>query len=103
MKILKNVIDVSNLEEIIYKSLPLQGCIEIQNDEAGKEHAWHEHSNDETILILKGSLNFYAEGVEQKCYAGDVVHLPSGTKHGSIALDTGAVYMIAFQSLGFLS
>jgi hypothetical protein len=94
MKIIKNAIDVSDLDEFIYKALPSQGCVEIQNDAAGKEHTWHQHPNDETI---------YADNIEQKCYAGDAVLLPMGTRHGSIALETGAVYMISFQFLEFLS
>jgi mannose-6-phosphate isomerase-like protein (cupin superfamily) len=103
MKIIKNAIDVSDLDEFIYKALPSQGCVEIQNDAAGKEHTWHQHPNDETILILNGGLSFYADNIEQKCYAGDAVLLPMGTRHGSIALETGAVYMISFQFLEFLS
>lgn len=102
MKIIKKAIDVNSLNEFIYKVLPDQGYVEIQNDIAGKEHVWHQHPNDETILVLKGGLSFYADGVEQNCYAGDAVLLPSGTMHGSIALETGAVYMIAFQILEFL-
>lgn len=61
------------------------------------------YPNDEIILVLKGGLSFYTSSAEQNCYAGDLVLLPSGTKHGSIALETGAVYMIAFQFLEFLS
>lgn len=61
------------------------------------------YPNDEIILVLKGGLSFYTSSAEQNCYAGDLVLLPSGTRHGSIALEIGAVYMIAFQFLEFLS
>ncbi|MGL4766510.1 MAG: cupin domain-containing protein [Formosimonas sp.] len=99
MKVVHNAVNVESLNDIIYKSLPAQGCVEIQNDSAGKEHSWHQHQNDETILILKGGLNFYADGFERNCYAGDIILLPAGTRHGSKALENGAVYMIAFQLL----
>ena len=84
---------------LIQSLLPDQGCIEVQRDVAGKEHAWHQHDTDETLVILDGSVRFYWDGGERVCEAGHVIALPSGVRHGSVALDEGATYLIAFQSV----
>lgn len=77
--------------------LPKQGSIEIQHDQSGKEHAWHTHPTDETLVILEGSVRFYSEQGERVCTRGDVINLPVGVRHGSVALDNGAIYLIAME------
>ena len=99
MKISHNAVDINQFKELIFSSLPKQGAIEVQNDAPGKEHAWHQHQNDETIVVLKGSLKFYSEEGETICHPGTLISLPSGTRHGSIAQEQGAVYIIAFEFL----
>lgn len=91
--------EISNIDSLITKSLPVQGCVEVQRDVPGKEHIWHKHDTDETIVVLEGGLRFYWEQGERMCQPGDVVSLPAGTPHGSVALDDGAVYLIAFHSV----
>lgn len=86
---------------IISKLLPRQGSIEVQHDQPGKEHAWHTHPTDETLVILEGSVRFYHEAGERICQPGDVIHLPAGLRHGSVALDDGAVYLIALEAHTF--
>jgi quercetin dioxygenase-like cupin family protein len=81
------------------KALPEQGSVELQRDAPGKEHAWHEHPVDETIIILEGGLVFYWEEGRQICQPGDVIHLPAGSRHGSIALGAGATYLIAMRQM----
>jgi quercetin dioxygenase-like cupin family protein len=90
-------VDVSDIEGLIERLLPDQGCIEVQRDVSGREHAWHVHEVDETIVVIGGGLKFYWEGGEQICGPGDVVSLPAGTRHGSVAQERGATYLIAFQ------
>ncbi|WP_082735852.1 cupin domain-containing protein [Polycladidibacter stylochi] len=86
--------DWSQLMQIL---LPSQGAIEVQNDQPGKEFPWHEHNCDETLVILEGSLRFYWEGGERICHPGDVICLPKGMRHGSVALENGAKYIIAMH------
>lgn len=92
-------VDPANIGGLIIKSLPEQGCIEVQRDVPGKEHAWHEHKVDETIVVLDGSLRFYWSDGERICFPGDVISLPAGSPHGSQALEQGATYLIAFHTV----
>ena len=85
-------------EGLVRQLLPYQGSIEVQHDQGGKEHAWHVHPTDETLVILEGSVRFYSEEGERVCERGDVINLPSGVRHGSIALDGGAIYLIAMET-----
>ena len=78
--------------------LPQQGAIEVQNDVPGKEHTWHSHDVDETLAIVEGGVRFYWDGGERVCRPGDVIHLPAGMRHGSVALAEGAIYLIAFEA-----
>ncbi|MGP9819827.1 cupin domain-containing protein [Salinarimonas sp. NSM] len=99
IEILREKVDPARAWSLISAALPEQGCVEVQRDQAGKEHAWHMHGTDETIVVLDGSLRFYWEDGEEICGPGDVIRLPSGARHGSIALDTGAIYMIAMRDV----
>lgn len=89
--------DTSDLAPLVEKLLPDQGAIEVQRDVPGKEHPWHTHDTDETLVIIKGSVLFYWDQGEKVCGKGTVISLPAGTPHGSVALDDGATYLIAFD------
>lgn len=84
---------------MLCKMLPNQGHIEFQQDEPFKEHSWHSHENTETLLILKGKLNFYYEGGNQDCFPGDYIHLPKNIKHGSKTFEEGCIYAISFRKI----
>jgi len=84
-----------NIADIVLDSLPDQGRVEIQRDAPGKEHIWHKHNRDETLVMVSGNLRFYWGGGERVCYPGDVVTIKSGTPHGSEALHSGATYLLA--------
>lgn len=92
-------VDVENLPDLIAKSLPDQGAIEVQRDVPGKEHFWHHHDTDETLVVLDGHLRFYWDQGERVCAPGDMISLPAGMHHGSEALESGATYLIAFHRL----
>lgn len=96
-RIFSGRVDTSDLRPLIRQLLPDQGAIEVQRDVPGKEHAWHSHKNDETLVILEGRLRFYWDSGEKICEPGTVIALPSGMMHGSVALEEGAVYLIAFH------
>lgn len=85
-----------DLHQLVEKLLPDQGCIEVQRDVPGKEHAWHTHETDETLVIIEGAVRFYWECGERICTPGTVISLPCGVRHGSVALEHGATYLIAF-------
>jgi FPC/CPF motif-containing protein YcgG/quercetin dioxygenase-like cupin family protein len=92
-------IDTTQLDRLIARLLPDQGCIEVQRDVAGKEHRWHSHDTDETLVILEGQLRFYWDQGEKVAGPGTVIGLPAGMLHGSVALDGGATYLIAFHQV----
>ena len=97
-RIFSTQVDTRDLGPLIEKLLPDQGAIEVQRDVPGKEHAWHSHETDETLVIIDGSVRFYWDQGEKICGPGTVISLPSGMMHGSVALDEGATYFIAFHS-----
>lgn len=94
-------ISVKDIGALIYSILPDQGCVEIQRDAAGKEHTWHTHQIDETLIVLEGALRFYWPEGEHIFQEGVVISLPAGTPHGSVAMEGGATYLIAFRPLSF--
>ena len=96
-RIFSTHIDTHDLRPLIQRLLPDQGAIEVQRDVAGKDHAWHHHDTDETLVILDGTVRFYWDQGEQICGKGTVISLPAGMTHGSVALDEGATYLIAFH------
>lgn len=90
--------DFSLLEDVI-QILPEQGCIEVQHDGPGKVHDWHQHANEETLIILKGKMTFSLESGVHVCGPGDMLHLCANDRHRSVAGPQGAVYLIAFRRL----
>ena len=98
-RIFSTRVDTSDLRPLIKKLLPDQGAIEVQRDVPGKEHAWHRHQTDETLVILEGGVRFYWDQGEKICGPGTVISLPAGMLHGSVALKEGAVYLIAFHQV----
>ncbi len=97
-RIFSTKIDATDIGPLIKTLLPDQGSIEVQRDVPGKEHAWHRHDTDETLVIIDGSVRFYWDQGEKVCSKGTVISLPAGMLHGSVALDEGATYFIAFHS-----
>jgi quercetin dioxygenase-like cupin family protein len=83
-----------SIDRAILDLLPEQGSVELQRDAAGKVHHFHTHPVDEILVIVSGRLNFWWDGGERVCGAGDTILLPAGTLHQSQALDD-SVYAIA--------
>ena len=99
VRIRNSLVNPENLTYLINNCLPEQGAIEFQRDREGKEHSWHIHDTDETIIVIDGVLQFYWENGEAICQAGDVIELPKGIKHGSIAINGDAKYIITFKHI----
>ncbi len=79
--------------------LPEQGSIEVQHDQPGKTHDWHQHSVEEELFIVSGQLEAFwmnddGEHRTQTCREGTLIVLPAGTRHGSIAGPEGVIYLI---------
>ena len=97
VRIKTSLVNSKNLTGIINACLPKQGAIEVQHDQEGKEHSWHTHDTDETIIVIDGMLKFCWQGGETICHAGDVIELPKGVRHKSIAINGNAKYIITFK------
>lgn len=95
-------IDLEKSYTFLMNCLPKQGCVELQRDQPSKEHPWHRHENNETLIILEGSMKFYYKGNYKICFPGDVIFLPKNILHGSTALEQGCNYLIAFETLEHL-
>jgi len=98
VRIFSMEIDTTDLSSLIGALLPDQGAIEVQRDVPGREHSWHTHDTDETLVIIDGSVRFYWDNGEKVCQKGTVISLPCGVPHGSVALEDGATYFIAFHA-----
>ena len=84
-----------SLPQQIEKLLPEIGSVKIRRDTADYEHAIHAHETDEVLLIINGNITFYLNDTSSSCSSGDMLILPKGTKHSSIAGSHGCVYVIA--------
>src|SRR5713226_6544009 len=59
----------------------------------------HEHPHEQMTLIQKGRVLFTI-GDEQKIVrAGDVLHFPSGTRHGATMLDEEVILIDVFSPI----
>ncbi|SFS54176.1 cupin domain-containing protein [Marininema halotolerans] len=85
------------LEDAVMQLLPETGSVEVQRDTPRREHPTHTHPTDEILFIVKGSITFFAEGIEETCHSGGRLYLPKSTPHSSIAGDEGCLYIIALR------
>ncbi|MFT3811996.1 MAG: cupin domain-containing protein [Acidovorax sp.] len=97
VKITQKKFPIVVYEEIIHELIPAQGKILIQSDQPAKEHDWHQHETDETLVVLQGAMDFYYDNQRMRCMAGDMIQLGVGTRHKSIASPQGAIYLIALH------
>jgi quercetin dioxygenase-like cupin family protein len=98
LRIFSMTVDTTDIWPLVRRLLPDQGAIEVQRDVPGKEHPWHTHETDETLVILEGAVRFFWDGGTKVCGKGTVISLPAGTLHGSAAMEDGATYLIAFHN-----
>lgn len=94
VNVLKGCLAGKSLDQVVKLCLPTQGSIEVQHDQAHKEHHWHKHQTDETLVLISGSFEFeWCEG-KVICGPGDLIELPRGVLHRSKAMKRGALYVI---------
>lgn len=96
-KVIRNANVNFSLVEDIVKILPEQGCIEIQRDGPNKVHEWHQHPNEETLIILKGEITFSLGSGEYVCGPSDVLRLSANDRHKATAGPEGSIYLIVFH------
>lgn len=91
-------VDVPTLPAEILAMLPFQGSMELQHDQPGKTHEWHQHSLGEELFVVAGEVTLFwlADGERHNrlCPPGTWITLPAGTRHGSTAGEQGAIYLI---------
>lgn len=88
--------------DFLISILPEQGCLELQRDQPFKVHDWHEHSRDETLIVLDGEIKFSLPQGEITCRRGGYINLPAGTWHRSSTEKQSCVYIIAFCALNLV-
>lgn len=98
-RIFSTHVDTTNLRPLLNRLLPDQGAITLQRDVEGKEHMWHRHTTDETLVVLEGAVRFYWDQGQKICGPGTVISLPAGMMRGSVALKGGATYLIAMHTV----
>jgi quercetin dioxygenase-like cupin family protein len=57
----------------------------------------HRHENEQMLIVLDGAMDFVIEGKRYQVQKGDVIVLPSNTKHGAYFKDKGARVIDVFS------
>ena len=65
--------------------------------EAGWVTKTHSHENDETVYLLRGSMNVIVDGEEHDLKVGDFVHIPPGIPHRGVVGPEGMTQMKVFS------
>ena len=63
-------------------------------DEPGKKYDSHMHEHDESIWIVRGSMDFDVGKQRFQLKPGDRLTLPRGQKHAAVAGPEGCEYLI---------
>jgi quercetin dioxygenase-like cupin family protein len=61
--------------------------------------AVHAHPHEQFTIVEKGRVVFTIEGEERTAAAGDVLHFPSGMRHGATMLDEEVVLIDIFSPI----
>ena len=59
--------------------------------------ALHVHPHEQITIVEKGRVRFTVDGEERLASAGDVLHFPSGIRHGATMLDEEVVLIDIFS------
>jgi len=63
-------------------------------DEPGKRYEPHSHAHDESIWIIRGSMQFEIGGKSYSLSPGDRLMLPRATQHEAMAGPEGCEYLV---------
>ena len=61
--------------------------------------AVHSHPHEQITIVEKGRVRFVVDGHERIATGGDVLHFPSGIRHGATMLDDEVVLIDIFTPL----
>ena len=61
--------------------------------------AVHSHPHEQISIVERGRVLFIVDGQEHPASAGDVLHFPSGIRHGATMLDEEVVLIDIFSPL----
>ncbi|WP_134698807.1 cupin domain-containing protein [Ammoniphilus sp. YIM 78166] len=59
--------------------------------EQGAEGYEHSHPHEQLSYCLRGKFQFTINGVSHILTQGETIFIPSGAKHGAVALESGAL------------
>ena len=59
--------------------------------------AVHTHPHEQITIVESGRVMFFVDGREHPASAGDVLHFPSGIRHGATMLDEPVVLVDIFS------
>jgi quercetin dioxygenase-like cupin family protein len=59
--------------------------------------AVHSHPHEQITIVDKGRVLFTVDGRQREASAGDVLHFPSGIRHGATILDEEVVLIDIFS------
>ena len=61
--------------------------------------AEHTHPHEQMSIVLRGRVRFFVEGQERIASPGDVLHFPSGCRHGATMMDEEVVLIDIFTPI----
>jgi len=59
--------------------------------EGGAEGYEHEHPHEQMSYCLQGAMEFTIDGVRTVVRQGEAIYIPSGARHGALALEPSAL------------
>jgi len=59
----------------------------------------HSHPHEQMSVVMQGRVRFFVEGQERIASPGDVLHFPSGCRHGATMMDEEVVLIDIFTPI----
>ena len=59
----------------------------------------HSHPHEQMSIVVQGRVRFFVEGKERIASPGDVLHFPSGCRHGATMMDEEVVLIDIFTPI----
>lgn len=59
----------------------------------------HSHPHEQMSMVMQGRVRFFVEGQERIASPGDVLHFPSGCRHGATMMDEEVVLIDIFTPI----
>ena len=59
----------------------------------------HSHPHEQMSIVVQGRVRFFVEGQERIASPGDVLHFPSGCRHGATMMDEEVILIDIFTPI----